>query len=1190
MLIEINQDFKYSLSVDKIINIPSTINDLCTVFELKGKVVNKLPIKIPEILEELLPRCKLIVPQINSIFHAVNEGDTFHVWFVLSNEWEKKSLRKQIAKDIGRSNEFADQFIFYLPEKDVNETIEVYSLLVLSDQDINPLDIINPKNPTPEAEKFWSHLLDPNFTFQEIEAISIIQQSIQKLNAEKVYQAINESQEETIGVFEDSGLKIFDQRIIVPRIESPFNNAIIDIQVNEKNPEDKFKENLVYYKEIIRNLFLDIDLICILTKECLLVGNKNGKIYGTKFIENDDGTWNLSGSLSWEYNDKDLVIEILKSLISVIDRRPVFNSNTFASQYGKWSPISIWAENILFKYSQENFDKIKILFDEWEKRFSEVYQENDITIELFIKHSYLAFLVKLVLLEQFSEKIKSDNPTFIDLIEYLNTRNISLFAHDFFHWVDDVSEINKRFFKTIHGADFDSTDIFRLIYQQLVSPETRLALGEFYTPPELANLMVEETYKLGQTVLDPACGSVTFLVEIIKAIRNKTSSKNEKIESIEKIYGFDVNPISVAVSKANLLLIINKITEDPISINIFLNNTLFPLELSKIKSVFYGSVFKYEMRTIKDELVIPAEFINLENFNRFIELLRKLDFNLIRKFDSETSFIEELVKEFEKSSYSWLNNEIGYFENKITLKEAFISEIAKKIYKLHKNNKDHIWAYLLYNAIGITIVYQKIDLIIGNPPWIVIKGLYSKDYKDKLKSLAERFKITPSAKNLQSLEVAALFLFSNREVYLKKGGKIAFVLSKSFMTSASHDLTRQFKGFGSVSFFEFNKDLFRISSICIFATKLEDKAILDKYEFPVTIIEVKEDNAKRTLTKSKTTIYKPYAIDQIGTNYFVKKLIPISDEKKLLKRGENPYHSLFHQGGMFVPRRYLFVNILSEENNIAVISPLMKVDAKGVWVTPPYKETKVESEYVFDVIKSTELVPFLVLENYKVFLPIDKNLVFDEIKLKPLAKKHYKLLNDVFKTKIKEDVEINTIWKRINYQNKLTNPDQLKLPKIVYPMTGSTVKAAIIRSNYLIDTKLYFTAIEKEEEAFYLLGILNAPCITEDLTYRGSTGAGGSIRGVHKMPLELKIPKFNEKNTLHKKILDQAKEMEKKCIIIANKWRENEFEKETKKKKRNPKIKNLNDIEWKPKTIQNLIFKKLENEFNELNKLVLDLF
>ncbi|GAI81342.1 unnamed protein product, partial [marine sediment metagenome] len=132
-------------------------------------------------------------------------------------------------------------------------------------------------------------------------------------------------------------------------------------------------------------------------------------------------------------------------------------------------------------------------------------------------------------------------------------------------------------FGAIQNVDFIIDDLFRIIYQEMVSPETRHALGEFYTPPPLAEKMVEEVYEFGQYVLDPACGSGTFLVEILKAIESSHNSNEKKIEAISRIYGFDINPIAVLVARSNLLLLTDKIFRKKILINVYLADSLNPI-------------------------------------------------------------------------------------------------------------------------------------------------------------------------------------------------------------------------------------------------------------------------------------------------------------------------------------------------------------------------------------------------------------------------------------------------------------------------------------------------------------------------------------------------------------------------------------------------------------------------------------
>jgi type I restriction-modification system DNA methylase subunit len=62
-------------------------------------------------------------------------------------------------------------------------------------------------------------------------------------------------------------------------------------------------------------------------------------------------------------------------------------------------------------------------------------------------------------------------------------------------------------------------DLLKQLYQNLVDPATRHELGEFYTPDWLAELTLREIdYHPGQSLLDPSCGSGTFLFLAIRRL------------------------------------------------------------------------------------------------------------------------------------------------------------------------------------------------------------------------------------------------------------------------------------------------------------------------------------------------------------------------------------------------------------------------------------------------------------------------------------------------------------------------------------------------------------------------------------------------------------------------------------------------------------------------------------------------
>jgi serine/threonine protein kinase len=166
---------------------------------------------------------------------------------------------------------------------------------------------------------------------------------------------------------------------------------------------------------------------------------------------------------------------------------------------------------------------------------------------------------------------------FRNLFSYLgNMAFQSLFGSDIFDWWYDISkyddpdtaEIGIQLAKcaiAIFRFDFKpmSGDLLGELYQAYFDAETRKALGEFYTPPEVVDFILDE---LGYTpdnpnlpetrLLDPSCGSGTFIVHALQrylaAMRGKPPKEvlNKLLGGL-KIVGFDVNPFAVLMAQAN---------------------------------------------------------------------------------------------------------------------------------------------------------------------------------------------------------------------------------------------------------------------------------------------------------------------------------------------------------------------------------------------------------------------------------------------------------------------------------------------------------------------------------------------------------------------------------------------------------------------------------------------------------------
>ena len=137
-----------------------------------------------------------------------------------------------------------------------------------------------------------------------------------------------------------------------------------------------------------------------------------------------------------------------------------------------------------------------------------------------------------------------------------------------------------RLFETADSYDWRqrAQDVLRTLYQGLIPAEQRKAFGEYYTPDWLAAMLAERIiddewieraigkYLFGgepvreMGILDPACGSGTFLFHAARRILNSEPLRRANVTEAQKsdfvarmVNGIDIHPIATEMSRATLL-------------------------------------------------------------------------------------------------------------------------------------------------------------------------------------------------------------------------------------------------------------------------------------------------------------------------------------------------------------------------------------------------------------------------------------------------------------------------------------------------------------------------------------------------------------------------------------------------------------------------------------------------------------
>jgi hypothetical protein len=146
-------------------------------------------------------------------------------------------------------------------------------------------------------------------------------------------------------------------------------------------------------------------------------------------------------------------------------------------------------------------------------------------------------------------------------------------------------------------------DLFKPLYQNLFPRALRHAQGEYYTPDWLANHVLDQLGYTGQSqqrLLDPACGSGTFLVMAIRRAQAALKKSHfygkaisppstftlpplpppaphpSHLAPLSSVVGLDINPLAVLTARANWLIAWGDLLPDngPIEIPIYLCDSI----------------------------------------------------------------------------------------------------------------------------------------------------------------------------------------------------------------------------------------------------------------------------------------------------------------------------------------------------------------------------------------------------------------------------------------------------------------------------------------------------------------------------------------------------------------------------------------------------------------------------------------
>jgi hypothetical protein len=178
------------------------------------------------------------------------------------------------------------------------------------------------------------------------------------------------------------------------------------------------------------------------------------------------------------------------------------------------------------------------------------------TDELFVEHTLLVVTAEVIAHAVMGiDPIAQDvEPAAIVQGQLFATAQVyGVVEADFFDWVVEVDGgaqfvrvLARRLFRFAwHNVEHD---VLKVLYESIISAAQRKKLGEYYTPDWLADRIVNATVTepLEQRVLDPACGSGTFLFHAVRRYLEATQVTQEAVDACIIPGRFELPPVAHA--------------------------------------------------------------------------------------------------------------------------------------------------------------------------------------------------------------------------------------------------------------------------------------------------------------------------------------------------------------------------------------------------------------------------------------------------------------------------------------------------------------------------------------------------------------------------------------------------------------------------------------------------------------------
>ncbi|MDR3432074.1 MAG: N-6 DNA methylase [Rouxiella aceris] len=685
-------------------------------------------------------------------------------------------------------------------------------------------------------------------------------------------------------------------------------------------------------------------------------------------------------------------------------------------------------------------------------------------------------------------------------------------------------------------------DVLRDLYQGLVPGKLRQSLGEFYTPDWLVDFTLNKVSSadiINQRVLDPTCGSGAFLLAVIRKKRQFAKMQNlsaqETLDMLcESVWGFDLNPLAVQTARVNFLIeVADLLAQCPgheFEVPVLMADAIYSPAASPETSepiIQYRIGSQFAKLDIHLPTVLALDRISLDvMFNRMGK-----DVEMGLNFD-------ESMDKVRKGNY--------FTEHLLEEWDTPLRYTYDQILNLHRQNWNGIWFRIVRNFFWSATAGQ-FDIVIGNPPWVRWSKLPDL-YRERVKPTCEQYGIFSKTRmhGGNELDISAMITYTVADKWLNADGRLAFVITGTL-----------FKNPSSAGFRTFKLEPSRQDSLYLQPVSVDDMKGLKPFE------DASNHTAIAVFRKSENDPEYPVSYrvwnPKIGEKRAVKSSQTLDAVLKTIQYEEKEAFPVSEAGSPWAilsPDRFETIKYLSRQCSWTKGRKGITTDLNGVFFVPilqvnethvqirsrpeagkkdigPAKQAWVEPEDLYPLIKGAGDFEECYLrisapeasneERLYTFVP---NIGISNADYAEAAERLEKY--ELRKTAAWFESFETILQARSTYRRQMKGAPfhavynvgvyTFKPWKVIWPEMSSSFYAAVAGSAdvplvgtrpYVPDHKIYFSAFDDKETAYYLCGLLNSKTVRE---WIDAHNVSIQVADVFK---HLDLPKFNNKDIEH---------------------------------------------------------------------------